>query len=76
MNGKEQMMAMAELAKPWQPKELGGFQVGDAVRLPSIDCIFEVTGLADPFLVLRSPSGREVKAGWRAAERVRQKTAS
>jgi len=54
-----------------QPDELAGFRVGDAVRLPNLECTFEVIGLADPLLILRAPSGRELKAGWRNVQRVR-----
>lgn len=59
-------------APAWQPSELGGIKVGDAVRLPSIDCTFEVIALADPMLVLKAPSGREIRAGWRAVTRLPQ----
>lgn len=80
MNGLEQVAAMSELAKEqpkeWKPDQIGNIRLGDAVRLPSIGCIFEVIGLADPLLVLRAPSGREVKAGWRAVQRVRRKPAA
>jgi hypothetical protein len=48
-----------------------GFQLGDAVRLPGLAVVFEVIGLDDPALVqLRAPSGRIVRAGWRALSRV------
>jgi len=70
-NGKDQTDAMAELAKPWTPDNVGGIRVGDLVKLPAIDCTFEVIGLADPLLILRAPSGREVRAGWRAVSKVR-----
>ena len=68
MNGREQVEKYSEL---WQPEELGGIRIGDAVRLPNIDCTFEVIALDDPLLILRAPSGRELKAGWRALTRVR-----
>jgi hypothetical protein len=63
MNGKDEAEAYAKLAKPWRPSEIGGIKVGDAVKLPSIDCTFEVVGIADPLLILRAPSGRELRAG-------------
>lgn len=69
MDGIEQTQVYAELARP-----LGGIKLGDAVRLPSIDAVFEVVGIADPVLTLRAPSGREVKAGWRAVRVVSQKS--
>ena len=55
-------------------RPLAGFRIGDHVRLPSIDCTFEVIGLADPLLVLRAPSGRELRAGWRAVQRIRTRS--
>ena len=51
---------------------LNGITVGDAVRLPSIKCTFEVVAVPDEStLLLRSPSGREARAGWRAVTRVK-----
>lgn len=58
-------------APAWQPDNLAGFRVGDGVTLPGIDCTFEVIALADPLLILRAPSGKEIKAGWQAVARVR-----
>ncbi len=52
---------------------LAGFHIGDAVRLPNIDCTFEVIALDDPLLILRAPSGRELKAGWRSVSRAHLK---
>lgn len=50
--------------------ELAGFRVGDLVRLPCIDSPFVVVDFDPPsLLVLRAPSGRELKAGWRAVTR-------
>jgi len=70
-NGREQTDA---LAKHWQPDNLAGFKAGDQVRLPSIDCQLEVTALQPPStLVLKAPSGRELRAGWAAVRRVRTK---
>ena len=68
MNGREQVERYSEL---WKPDQLGGYRIGDAVRLPNLDCTFEVIALDDPLLILRAPSGRELKAGWRALTRVR-----
>lgn len=49
-----------------------GLRLGDAVRLPNIDATFEVIGLADESLVtLRAPSGRILRAGWRALAKVK-----
>lgn len=70
MNGKEQTEAMAELAKPWKPDHLDGIRVGDAVRLPGIDATLEVVALNDPMLTLRAPSGKELKAGWQAVQKL------
>ena len=51
---------------------LNGITVGDAVRLPSIACTFQVIAIPDEStLLLRSPSGREVRAGWRAVTRAK-----
>ena len=69
-NGREQVAMMAKLMN--SEEELGGIRIGDAVRLPSIDITFEVVGFSDDALVdLRAPSGRLLKAGWRALTRVR-----
>ena len=70
MNGREQVERYSEL---WKPSELGGIRIGDAVRLPNIDCTFEVIALDDPLLILRAPSGRELKAGWRSVSRAHQR---
>ena len=53
------------------PETVAGFRIGDAVRLPSIACTLQVIGLDDPLLILRAPSGRELRAGWRAVTRIR-----
>lgn len=55
--------------REYQPDNVGGFKVGDAVRLPGIDATLEVVALADPMLTLKAPSGRELKAGWRAVQK-------
>jgi hypothetical protein len=53
------------------PESRNGFQLGDACRLPGVDVTFQVIGLKDESLVdLRAPSGRIVRAGWRALSRV------
>lgn len=69
-NGREQVESMARLSG-YQPDTLAGLKVGDAVRLPNIETTFEVIAVSDPVLTLRAPSGREVKAGWRACAKVR-----
>ena len=62
----------AQHAPAWQPDELAGFKVGDMVRLPSIDCALQVIDLQPPaLLILRAPSGHELRAGWRAVSKVR-----
>lgn len=80
LDGKQQVAMMAKLInsdqnapadQAWQPDQVAGFKVGDMVRLPSIDCALEVVGLADPLLVLKSPSGRELRAGWQAVTKIR-----
>lgn len=76
MNGKQQVEAYAKLVNreqraPWQPDELAGFRVGDMVRLPGFPAALRVIRLADPLLILKGPHGREIKAGWKAVERVR-----
>ena len=85
MNGRQQADALARLAKPlnteqnapaesaWQPDQLGGIKVGDYVRLPNVDAPLLVIDLADPVLILQSPSGHQLRAGWRAVSRVRTK---
>ncbi|TQE98439.1 MAG: hypothetical protein FKY71_13875 [Spiribacter salinus] len=72
-DGKQQIEAMARLAgDQWKPDTLAGFQIGDCVRLPNLDCPLEVIDLCPPsLLVLRAPSGHELRAGWRAVTRVR-----
>lgn len=84
-NGKEQVDAMARLAKPlnteqnapadqaWQPDELAGFRVGDLVDLPTIGRC-EVIDLIPPSLLkLRTSTGTKLKAGWMACNRTRIK---
>jgi hypothetical protein len=56
-----------------QLDQLAGFRIGDAVRLPGIDCVFQVVQLADPILTLRSPSGKEIRTGWRAVSKLNRK---
>ncbi|RFF29220.1 hypothetical protein [Wenzhouxiangella sediminis] len=82
MNGKEQIERYSTLinsdqkapASPdWQPDTLAGFRIGDHVRLPSVDCPLRVVGLADPLLILESPSGHRLRAGWRAVAKVRSR---
>ena len=70
-NGREQTNALARLAEPWKPTELAGFKVGDYVRLPNVDAPLLVIDLADPVLILQSPSGHQLKAGWRAVTKIR-----
>ena len=51
-----------------------GFTLGDAVRLPGIEAVFEVIDLSDPSLVgLRAPSGRTCRAGWRVISKLKTK---
>ena len=58
----------------WQLDNLAGYRIGDLVRLPSVKGALEVTGLKPPsLLILRTPTGTTVQAGWRAVERVRIK---
>ena len=83
MNGKEQVERYSTLvnsdqkapaSSDWQPDTLAGFRIGDLVRLPSIKGALEITGLKPPsLLILRTPTGATVQAGWRAVERVRIK---
>ena len=61
----------AQRAPAWQPDQIGGIRVGDFVKLPSVDAPLQVIELADPLLILRSPSGRDVRAGWRACTKIR-----
>lgn len=64
----------AQHAPAWQPDELAGFRIGDMVRLPSIDCALQVIDLQPPaLLILKAPSGHELRAGWRACTRVRSR---
>lgn len=56
------------------PQCRNGFELGDAVRLPSIECVLEVVDLSDESLVgIRAPSGRVVRAGWRVLRKVKTK---
>ena len=67
--------AMAKLAGEWKPDNLAGYKVGDAVKLPNIECTFQIVGLDPPaLLVLESPSGHQLRAGWRAVRRVKTQT--
>lgn len=66
-NGREQVEQYARL---WKPDHIGGIRVGDYVRLPNVECAFEVIELADPTLILKAPSGKQIKAGWAAVKRV------
>lgn len=64
-------------AGPNSPQCRNGFQIGDPVRLPCMETVFQVVGLKDSSLVeIRSPSGHVVKAGWRTLIRVKQKEAT
>ncbi len=59
-------------APAWQPDQLAGFKVGDQVRLPSLAVPLKVIDLAPPaLLILESPSGHQLRAGWRACAKVR-----
>lgn len=64
----------APAADQWQPDHLAGFKVGDYVTLPNINTRFRVIDLADPLLILESPSGHQLRAGWRAVRRVKTQT--
>ena len=75
-NGMEQVEAMAKLAGEWKPDNIAGIKVGDYVELPNINARFEVVGLADPLLILESPSGHQLRAGWRAVRRCKTQGAS
>lgn len=56
------------------PTSRNGFKLGEPVRLPCMETIFEVVGLKDPSLVeIRAPSGQVLKAGWRTLIHVKQK---
>ena len=75
MNGKDETQAMAKLAgDQWRPDNLAGFKVGDYVELPNINALLKVIDLADPLLILESPSGHQLRAGWRAVRRVQIRT--
>ena len=65
----------AQRAPAFEPDHLAGFKIGDAVRLPNVECQFQVIGFLPPaLLILRAPSGRELKAGWQAVARVRTRS--
>ena len=62
-------------APAWQPDHLAGFRIGDHVTLPNIAATFQVVGFQPPaLLILRAPSGREVRAGWQAVAKVRTRS--
>ena len=66
-DGREQV---EQYSKLWQPDELAGYKVGDMVRLPSISGALEIVALKPPsLLVLRTPNGGTVQAGYRAVSR-------
>lgn len=82
MNGKEQVERYSTLVRvdqkapaspEWQPDTLAGFRIGDHVRLPGVDCALRIVGLADPLLILESPSGHRLRAGWQAVTKIRTK---
>lgn len=82
MNGKAQVEQYAKLinsdqkapaSSDWKPETLAGFRIGDHVRLPSVDCPLRVVGLADPVLILESPAGHRLRAGWAACTKIRTK---
>lgn len=63
---------MNDTTEQWQPDQLAGFRIGDHVRLPNIDATLIVIGFQMPsVLILRAPSGRELRAGWAACTKVR-----
>lgn len=71
----QQRKTAAQSATALKPDHLAGFRIGDHVRLPSIDAALIVTGLRPPsVLVLRAPSGAELRAGWQAVQRVRARS--
>ena len=50
---------------------LNGIRIGDPVQLPGISCTFTVIAIPDQStFALRSPAGREVRAGWRTVRRI------
>ena len=58
-------------APAFEPDHLAGFRIGDAVRLPNVECQFQVIGFQPPaLLILKAPSGRQVRAGWQAVTKV------
>lgn len=67
MHGRDQTQAMTKLTgDQLTPAQLAGIRIGDCVRLPNVDVPLRVIGLQDPLLILESPSGHQVRAGWRA----------
>lgn len=76
MNGRDQATAMRKLAgDQFKPDNLAGFKIGDQVRLPNISATLEVIDLQPPsLLILRAPSGHELRAGWQAVERIRTRS--
>ena len=59
-------------ADEWRPDQLAGYKIGDAVKLPGMECTFQIVGLNPPaLLLLQAPSGRQLQAGWRAVQRVK-----
>ena len=74
LNGRQQADALAKLAEPWRPDQLGGIRVGDFVKLPNVDAPLLVIDLADPLLILQSPSGHQLRAGWQAVSKVRTRS--
>ncbi|TQE98269.1 MAG: hypothetical protein FKY71_14745 [Spiribacter salinus] len=54
-----------------QMEKRNGFTLGEAVKLPCVDAVFEVVDLSDPSIVkIRAPNGRIISAGWRILSRV------
>lgn len=72
MNDKQQAAAMTKLAgEEWQSDQLAGFRLGDRVKLRSVSTPLTVIDLQPPsLLVLESDRGHQLRAGWKALERV------
>ncbi len=72
--GKKGFESGVDCGRAHRIEKRNGFELGDAVRLPNLEIVFEVVDLEDPSLIgLRAPSGRLVRAGWRVLSKVKRR---
>lgn len=65
---RQRVDALAEL-HAWQPDELAGFQVGDAVMVGNLGRCVVVELLPPSLLLVKTAAGGQAKVGWRACNK-------